>query len=162
MRARRLGLVAYDFDGVMTNNLVFVMDDGREAVQCNRSDGLAIGILKRAGLEQWIVTTERNPVVRRRAKKLGIPVLHTVKDKAKAVRQLAQQRNVPLRNVAFVGNDLNDLEAMKLCGYRLCPADAAKPIRDISHYQAKCGGGGGVIREFLPVFLKLMQKSAPI
>lgn len=149
--ARRIRLVVYDFDGVMTDNTVTVDQDGRESVCANRSDGLGVGLIRKLGLEQVILSTETNPVVRARAEKIGIEATHGVRDKASALLELAKKRDISVAEVLFVGNDTNDLDAMALAGFRVAPSDAHPSILAQAHYITKARGGHGVIRELADV-----------
>ena len=142
-------LIIYDFDGVMTDNRVLIFKDGKEAVFVNRSDGLAINVIKRMGIAQIIVSTETNPVVRARAKKLGIPLMQSVDDKKKAVKQYLKKNKIPREKVIFVGNDINDKEAMEFVGWPVAPFDAHKDIRAIAKVTLSTKGGYGVVRELL-------------
>jgi 3-deoxy-D-manno-octulosonate 8-phosphate phosphatase (KDO 8-P phosphatase) len=142
-----IALMLFDFDGVLTDNRVLVTETGAEAVWCNRADGLGFNLLLAAGIPCLIVSTETNPVVTRRARKLGVPVLQSVADKGRAVRKICRTRKINPVNVAFVGNDLNDLPAMLAVGIRLCPSDAAREVRAICTYRLKAKGGEGVVRE---------------
>ena len=142
-------LIVYDFDGVMTDNKVILREDGLESVVVNRSDGLAVSRLKSCGIPQVILSTEKNNVVAKRAQKLEIPIIHGVSDKSESLRRYCRQNNVLLKDVVYVGNDLNDLQVMKSVGYSVCPSDACKEVRAISRINLKSVGGGGVIRELL-------------
>lgn len=149
---KNIDLIIYDFDGVLTDNKVLVMEDGREAVFCNRSDGLAISKIKQIGTSQMIVSTEVNKVVEVRAKKLEIPVLQNVNNKKALVEKYCQEQNIDLNKVIYVGNDFNDLEVMKIVGFPVAPADATEEIKDIARIITKAKGGEGVIRELLDKF----------
>ncbi len=149
-----IGLIVYDFDGVFTDNKVILREDGKESVVVNRSDGLAVGMLKTLGVPQFILTTETNGVVRSRAKKLGIGIKKGLKDKRSALVSLCKTHGVSLRNVMFVGNDINDLEAMRECGYPVAPADSYAPAKKAARIITKAKGGGGVVRELLDILLK--------
>ena len=142
-------LVVYDFDGVMTDNRVILSEDGSESIVVNRSDGLAVSILKSRGIPQLIMSTERNKVVSERAKKLGIPALQGVSDKHVSLKKYCRQKNIPLKDVLYIGNDLNDLEAMQSVGYSVCPSDASEEIRAIAMLVLDKAGGSGVVRELL-------------
>ncbi len=146
-RLKDVELVVYDFDGVMTDNRVLVREDGLEAVFCNRSDGLGIGIIRSLGVDQAILSTETNPVVAARAKKLGVPAKHACEDKGQGLRELAHERGVNLSQVLFVGNDTNDLPAFDLAGVRVAPADAHPRILGLAHVVTAAKGGAGVVRE---------------
>jgi 3-deoxy-D-manno-octulosonate 8-phosphate phosphatase (KDO 8-P phosphatase) len=143
----RVRLVVYDFDGVMTDNRVFVDQDGREAVAANRSDGLGVGIIARLGIDQCILSTETNPVVAARAAKLKLDAESGVADKPAALTALAARRGVDLADILYVGNDVNDAEAMALAGFRVAPADAHPSILALAGYVTLARGGHGVIRE---------------
>ena len=145
----KFNLIVYDFDGVMTDNRVYLCEDGKETVLCNRSDGLAVSLIKKIGIPQIILTTETNPVVRFRAKKLEIEVIHSSLDKKLDLSKYCKERQINLKRVAYIGNDLNDLDVMKLVGFPFCPSDACAEVKAISYLCLKSKGGEGVIREFL-------------
>jgi len=149
----KIDLIVYDFDGVMTNNQVYVFEDGRECVACNRSDGLAVGLLKEAGFDQIIISTEPNSVVLARAKKLKILAMHDCKNKKDTLIEYCNSNGYSLRNVVFVGNDINDKEAMESVGFPICPSDAYEDIKNISCYITNSTGGKGVIRELANLIL---------
>lgn len=149
--AERVRLVVYDFDGVMTDNRVYTDQDGRETVAANRSDGLGIGMIRKLGVEQCILSTERNPVVRARAEKIGLECLHGVGDKGSVLIELAGAKGVSLADVLYVGNDINDRDAMGLAGFKVAPADAHAEILALADYVTEAPGGRGVIRELADV-----------
>lgn len=142
-------LVVYDFDGVMTDNKVILSEDGIESVVVNRSDGLAVNKLKSYGILQVILSTEENKVVAKRAQKLDIPVIQGISDKGESLRRYCRENSISLKDVVYVGNDLNDLQAMKSVGYPVCPSDACKEVRAICSIVLNAVGGDGVVRELL-------------
>jgi YrbI family 3-deoxy-D-manno-octulosonate 8-phosphate phosphatase len=142
-----VALILFDFDGVLTDNRVWVTQDGAEAVCCNRADGLGFNLLREAGIPCVIVSTEANSVVTQRARKLGVPVVQSVADKSIAVRKICCDHGVDPAQVAFVGNDLNDLPAFRIVGKKLCPSDAAPEVRRICDHVLRTRGGAGVVRE---------------
>jgi YrbI family 3-deoxy-D-manno-octulosonate 8-phosphate phosphatase len=142
-------LIVYDFDGVMTDNKVYVDQNGNEMVQVNRADGLSIAKIKKLGIKQIIISTEKNPVVSARARKLGIPCLQGIDSKKDALMDYCKKNDIDLKQVAYIGNDINDLEAMNIVGYRFCPKDSYPIIKDISDHILNAQGGEGVIREIL-------------
>lgn len=144
---RDLDLIVYDFDGVMTDNRVLVDQDGREAVFCNRSDGLGVGLIRDLGLDQLILSTEANPVVSARAAKLGLPVLQNCADKGQALSRLLAERGIDPARVLFLGNDVNDLPGLRLVGWPAAPADAAPEVLALARYVTRAKGGQGVVRE---------------
>lgn len=139
--------ILFDFDGVLTDNRVIVFDDGREAVICNRADGLAFDWFREAQLPVFIVSTERNPVVSARAGKLGVPVRQGVGDKSAALHEICEENGFDAARIIFVGNDVNDLPAMQAAGYAVAVADAAPAVRKAAAFILETPGGGGVARE---------------
>jgi YrbI family 3-deoxy-D-manno-octulosonate 8-phosphate phosphatase len=140
-------LIILDFDGVMTDNRVYVFEDGREAVACNRADGLGCELLRSAGIALLILSTEENPVVAARARKIKVDVRQGVRDKGLALAQLLGERGLDPAQVLYVGNDVNDLSAMKLVGWPTAPADAHPSVRSMARIVTRARGGEGVVRE---------------
>lgn len=143
----KVDLIVFDFDGVLTDNRVLVLEDGREAVFCNRADGLGFEMLRHAGLATLILSTEKNPVVAARAGKLRVPVLHGVAEKGSILRRYCKKTGVALDRVLYVGNDLNDLAAIRSAGISICPADAHPAVVAVCNLRLKTPGGAGVVRE---------------
>jgi len=143
-----------DFDGVITNNKVLVLQDGSEAVVADRSDGWGIGELKKAGLPIWILSTEPNPVVQQRASKLGIPCLQGLgSHKGEALRQLLAEQGLNPAEVIYVGNDDNDLECMAMVGCAVAPADAYPKALAQANLVLEHKGGDGAVRELCDLIL---------
>ena len=151
----KIEVFIFDFDGVLTNNLVFVDQDGNELVSCNRSDGLAFDVLRKLKKPSYILSTEQNPVVSTRAKKLKIQVIQGVDNKVQELLSLAKSKGYNLNRVLYVGNDVNDYKAMKLCGYSACPSDSHEKIRSIATFVLQKKVGDGVVRELLEVKLNI-------
>lgn len=144
---KNMKLIVYDFDGVMTDNMAYVNQEGVESVRVNRGDGLGISGIKQLGLFQIIVSTETNPVVAARAEKLNIECYHGVRDKLSCIQEYSVENAIAFQQIAFVGNDINDLEAMQAVGLKICPSDARPEIIQISDIILDCKGGSGVVRE---------------
>ena len=138
--------VFFDFDGVFTDNSVYVFDDGREAVRCSRADGIGIGMLLKAGIQVAVISTEVNGVVEIRANKLGIPAYSDCRDKLAKVKELCKELD-DLSGVVFMGNDLNDLDIMKSVGFAIAPADACSKIKWTAQHRTVTRGGCGAVRE---------------
>ena len=151
---KNIKLIVYDFDGVMTDNKVYIYQDGSEMVQVNRGDGLGVSEIKKLGMKQIILSTEKNPVVSARAKKLKIDCLQGVDNKKNVLIDYCSQNKIQIENVAFVGNDINDKEAMEIVGTRFSPSDAHENIKNISDHVFETKGGEGVIRELLDLLIK--------
>ena len=146
-KRKNIKLIVYDFDGVMTDNKVYVDQFGKESVQVNRGDGLGVSEIKKMGIKQIIISTEKNAVVSSRAKKLKIECLQGVDNKQIVLTDYCSQNKIQIETVAFVGNDINDKDAMEIVGYSFCPFDAHKSIRELSDHTFQTKGGCGVIRE---------------
>ena len=145
----------FDFDGVLTNNFVYMDQNGIESVACSRADGLAFDLLRRVNKPSFILSTEKNRVVEARAKKLKIPVIQGVSDKVEAIKKLVVENHYNLKKILYVGNDLNDYAVMQLCGYSACPADSHPKIKSISDIVLNSTGGNGVVRELLEEVLNI-------
>jgi len=145
-------LIVFDFDGVMTDNRVLLCENGLESVVVNRADGLGVKILRELGFPMLILSTETNRVVSVRGQKLQIPVLQNIPDKAEALTKYCAKRHIDMSGVMFIGNDLNDLEVMKLVGIRVVPSDAHPSVKKIADTILLSPGGGGVVRELADLF----------
>lgn len=146
-KIEHLQMIAYDFDGVMTDNKVYVDENGKEHVCVNRGDGYAIEQIKNTNIRQVIFSTEKNSVVCKRAEKLGIEVKQSLENKKAALISYCAEKKIQLSNVMFIGNDLNDYEVMNAVGVKGCPADAEIEIQNICDWIASKKGGEGVVRE---------------
>jgi len=153
MKFRDLDLIAYDFDGVMTNNMALLNEFGQESVLVNRSDGLAVSLIKKLNIPQIIISSEANSVVVFRAKKLNIPVINCVKEKEKVLSEYCNNNQYSIKNVVFIGNDLNDKSVMEIVGYPLCPNDAHPAIKQLCNTIIDKRGGDGVIRRFYDLLI---------
>ena len=155
LRQCPIDVLICDFDGVLTDNFVYVDEAGMESVRCSRSDGMAIEALVSIGIPVFIMSREKNAVVNVRAQKLRVEVLQAVNDKATALNSLATKRGFCLTRTAFVGNDLNDLRAMALCGLRACPSDAHEQVAAMCTHRLNTAGGFGVVRELVEKVLEV-------
>ncbi len=147
-------LIVYDFDGVMTDNRVLILQDGSEGVMANRGDGWGIAVLKRNGFRQVILSTETSPVVSARGAKLGIEVVQGCSDKAADLSSFCANNAIPLERVLYVGNDVNDLVAMQIVGYPVAPADSHPDVLAIARLVTTARGGHGVIREISDLLIR--------
>ncbi|WP_375503741.1 cytidylyltransferase domain-containing protein [uncultured Jatrophihabitans sp.] len=144
---RDLDAVVLDFDGTLTDDRVTVDQDGREAVTVHRGDGLGVTALCRAGLDVLILSTERNPVVQARARKLNVPALTGIDHKGTALAQWCAEHGHALRRTAFVGNDVNDLPCFDIVGWPIAVADAHHSVRARARIVTAAPGGHGAVRE---------------
>jgi N-acylneuraminate cytidylyltransferase len=146
-------LLVCDFDGVFTDDRVYVLEDGREAVACQRGDGLGVARLRRAGVRVEVLSSETNPVVRARCRKLGIACQQGVADKLPVLRALAEEAGLTLREVAYVGNDVNDLECLRAAGLGVAVADARPELRAEADWVLAARGGAGAVRELCELII---------
>lgn len=158
--SRIRGLVM-DFDGVHTDDHVYVDQDGVESVRASRADGLGLSMLREAGMPMVIISKERNPVVLARANKLSIPVVQGIDNKAQAVLAWARDLDLDPADVAYIGNDVNDLPALELVGWPIAVADAHPEVRTAARIVLAHPGGSGALREFANVLLGTKRGENP-
>jgi 3-deoxy-D-manno-octulosonate 8-phosphate phosphatase (KDO 8-P phosphatase) len=161
LEARLAGItmMVFDVDGVLTDGGIFYVDTGAEGKMFDVKDGLGIRVAGTAGLTVAIMTARSSRVVERRARDLRIlDVIERVGDKAAALRRLAESKGIPLERVAFMGDDLNDREAMRAAGVSFAPADAAPEIRDIADLVTDAPGGRGAVRQAVEAVLKAQDR----
>jgi 3-deoxy-D-manno-octulosonate 8-phosphate phosphatase (KDO 8-P phosphatase) len=154
-RCRKLRLILSDVDGVMTDGTVLFLPDGRELKPFHIRDGLGIVLAQRAGLRVGIVSGRSSEVVARRAAELGMTiVLQGVRDKRAALRELLEREALHPSQVAYIGDDLNDLPAMQQVGLSAAPADAAREVREQAFMLTEAKGGQGCLRELIEAILR--------
>jgi len=143
----RVRLVIFDFDGVFTDNAVWIDEDGRELVRCTRADGIGLKKLKALGVATAVLSSEVNPVVRARAAKLQIRCEHSHEDKTKAFADLVAEHGCEMQHVAYVGNDINDLPCLVGAGIPIVVADAHPDVMKYAKLVTQKPGGHGAVRE---------------
>jgi YrbI family 3-deoxy-D-manno-octulosonate 8-phosphate phosphatase len=156
LQIRNTRLFAFDFDGVFTDNTVYVFEDGHEAVRCWRSDGLGLRKLERL-VRIVILSTEKNPVVLRRAEKLGIECHHGLPDKLMVLEQLAREAGISLSQVAYMGNDINDAACLGRVGLPIVVQDAHADVLPLARIRTEARGGRGAVREVCDLFERVWQ-----
>lgn len=156
--------IIFDFDGVFTDNKVYVSEDGHESVQCDRRDGLAIDLLRRykrtrgIAAEFFILSTERNPVVAARARKMGLDCRASVGNKLQFVTDYLKERvsgNDPFAGLVYLGNDLNDLLVLERAGFSIVPADSHDRVRRVANAVLLERGGHGFVRAAVEKLLQV-------
>lgn len=153
---RTIRLVAFDFDGVFTDNHVYVFDDGSEAVRCFRGDGIGLRKLEQLGITPVIISTEINPVVTVRSRKLGVRCVQGCEDKLAALGDIARELNLSLGEVAYVGNDINDSTCLIGAGFPIVVGDAHPGVVPFARYQTRAAGGEGAVREVCDLFARML------
>ena len=139
-----------DCDGCLTDGGMYYSENGDELKKFNTRDGMGFALLSQRGIITGIITSEDVELNRRRAEKLKLDILEAgCKDKVAAVKRICEERGIALENVCYVGDDINDVEVIKMVGYGCCPADAMPQVKEVAKLQTETKGGEGVIREVI-------------
>ena len=157
---KKIELIVCDFDGVITDNHVWVDQDGNESIAAYRSDSLRIRELRDLGIEVMILSSEPNPVVAARANKMGVEAVHGVgiHEKGRVMREILEMKNILAENAIYIGNDLNDLPCFEIAGWSVAVADAyPEVIRTADHVLTRAGGHGA-LRELCDLILSRDSK----
>jgi N-acylneuraminate cytidylyltransferase len=151
-------MIICDFDCVVTDNLVLTDENGKETVSASRSDSMHIKTLREKGVEVMILSSEPNPVVMARAKKMGVEAIHGVgmQDKGRVMREVLEQKKVRAEDVIYIGNDLNDLPCFEVAGWSVAVADAYPEVQRAADFVLTKNGGRGAVRELCELVLKKM------
>ncbi|HOI44692.1 MAG TPA: HAD hydrolase family protein [Candidatus Aminicenantes bacterium] len=158
-RARRVRLLVMDVDGTLTDGTLWVMPDGEEVKGYHVRDGLGILLAKMAGLTCAIITGKSSVSVTKRAEKLKIAETHQgIMDKKERLAVILQKHELSMREAAFIGDDLGDLEVIRSVGFAGAPADADPAVKRHCHFVSKYPGGRGAVREFIEFILKAQGK----
>ena len=147
----KIDLVISDFDGVITDNRVWVDQEGTEFVAAYRSDSIGVQLLREIGIELMILSSEPNRVVEARARKMGVEVIHGVgiHEKGHVMREVLQQKNIKAENVIYIGNDINDLPCFEVAGWSVAVADAYPEVIRTADFVLSKPGGYGALRELI-------------
>ena len=159
LELQQIRLLAMDVDGVLTDGSLNIGAEGELFKAFNAKDGMGISLAMRNGLEIALITGRRSEIIHHRAEELGITLLYEgVKDKALQLKQIAAERGISLDEIAYMGDDLNDLPAMVQAGISFAPADAAKDVLKAVNAVASCNGGRGAVREIIELILEAQGK----
>lgn len=151
-----IDLIVLDVDGCLTDGKIIYTNNGDETKHFNVKDGLAISSWIRLGHKAAIITGRRSELVERRAKELGIAHLHQgVKDKAALLQELSSELKIPLRNIAAIGDDLNDYKMLAMVGLSFTPNDGSHHIRDMVNRVCDADGGEGAVREMIEALFEI-------
>lgn len=157
-RARRIRLVLTDCDGVLTDNGVYYSERGEEMKRFNIRDGMGVVRLREHGIATGIVTGETSPSVHTRAAKLKIEELHLgIQDKPARLREILERTGLTADEIAFIGDDTNDLEILDMVGLSACPGDATVFARNVAMYHCRAFGGHGCFRELAELIITAQQ-----
>ena len=151
---QKIKLLALDVDGVLTDGSIYISPAGEGFKGFNAKDGMGISCALRSGLQIAVITGRQSPIVERRCEELGITLLQQgVKDKRLALQQMAQKLGLVREEIAYMGDDLNDIPAFKASGLNLVPADAAIEVMAVADIITKASGGRGAVREAITMIL---------
>jgi 3-deoxy-D-manno-octulosonate 8-phosphate phosphatase (KDO 8-P phosphatase) len=153
---RTIRFVVFDFDGVLTDNFVYVDQHGNESVRCWRSDGLGLQALQQAGIGAAIISTETNPVVQVRARKLKLECVQGTDRKIDELDKLRVRHGLERAQLAFVGNDVNDRECLGAVGLPIVVQDAHEDVLALAKYRTRLPGGRGAVREVCDLFVRTL------
>tara|TARA_B100000989_G_C19533044_1_gene471424 strand:- start:10379 stop:10873 length:495 start_codon:yes stop_codon:yes gene_type:complete len=156
-KLKNIKCIFLDFDGVFTDNHVYVNEDGTESVRCNRSDGIGIELLKKKKFLIYIISSEKNKVVSERAKKLKINCFRNVTDKGKKISELLKRNKLKKEDSLFLGNDINDLEAFKEVNIKVAVNDCHPSLDKIVNFKTKKNGGNGAVRELCDIMYSIKK-----
>ena len=150
-----LRLFATDVDGVLTDGGMYYADSGEEMKKFQTRDGMGIKLLQAEGIITAIITMENTKLVSRRAEKLAIPEIHQgARDKLAVIRELVEKYQLTFDQVAYMGDDVNDVQALRAVGFSGAPGDCIDPVRRVVHYVCRKRGGEGAVREVVDLILK--------
>ena len=153
---QKISCFVFDVDGVLTNGEVIVMPNGLLVRKMNIKDGYAIQLAIKKGYQVWVISGGNSNEVEERLNNLGVKEVHMkIKDKCTLLKELSILNKVPLDKMLFMGDDMPDMEAMKLVGVAACPNDAAIDIKQIANYISTINGGAGCARDVIEKVLKL-------
>lgn len=153
--SKKIKLLLLDVDGVLTNGEIIIGQEGELCKAFNAMDGMGISLAQRCGIQVGIITGRESSIVQQRARELGINILHMgVKNKFMILQEILAQGNYDAEEIAFMGDDLNDLLIMKNVGLAIAPANAAVEVRERAHYICRRSGGQGAVREVAEYILK--------
>lgn len=145
--AEKIRLAVFDFDGVFTDNSVWVSDEGLEFVRCYRGDGIGLKSLAKSGVIPFVLSTEPNPIVSIRCKKMQVPFLQGLNNKSKTLEKLTHKMNITFDMVSYTGNDINDIGCLKLVSVPIAVQDSSPEIFNFAKYITAKPGGCGAVRE---------------
>jgi YrbI family 3-deoxy-D-manno-octulosonate 8-phosphate phosphatase len=151
-------LIVSDFDGVITDNLVWTDENGKETVAASRSDSMHIRTLRERGVEVMVLSSEPNPVVKARAEKMGVASVQgiDIRGKGEALKKLLAEKKIDAAHVIYIGNDLNDLPCFEIAGWAVAVADAYPEVLQAADYVLNKTGGHGAVRELCELVLNKM------
>jgi len=161
--AGKIRMLIMDVDGTLTDGAMYFSARGEEMKRFSTRDGMGINLLRRAGIESAIMTSEDSEIAAARARKLRIEeVILGTHDKCASIVELATRRAIPMECIAYIGDDVNDVHVMQMCGLSGCPSDSVDAIKSVAHFISSKSGGNGAVREFAEFILKAQNQPVTI
>ncbi len=159
LKIQKVKLLVMDVDGTLTDGAMYYSDSGEALKRFSTRDGMGITLIKKADIKTAILTSENSIIAQKRAQKLKIDkiVLHST-DKTTSLHNLCNDFGISLEEIAYIGDDVNDLHAIKIAGFSACPSDAVESIRNTVDYICVHSGGNGAVRELCEMILKGQDK----
>lgn len=158
-KIKKIKALAMDVDGTMTDGSIYISEHGEAMKRFDVKDGLGISLLVNAGIQVAVITGRQSKIVLERARELKISeVIQGAAYKGQAMEGLAEKQGISLEEIAYIGDDLNDLPAFEAAGCAFCPADAAKEVKERCHVVLEHNGGFGAVREAAEIILKAQGK----
>lgn len=158
-RARRIKLILMDVDGTLTDGTILILPDGEELKSFHVRDGMGILMARQVGLKTGVISGKTSRVLAKRAERLRLDEVHQgIQDKKRVVEEIRQRYGLSWEEIAFIGDDLGDLEVMRCVGLAAAVADAHPLVKACSHYICQTGGGRGAVREFIEFILMAQRK----
>ena len=160
-RAKKIKLLLTDCDGVLTDGCAYYSKDGEELKKFSLRDGMGVERLRKlCGIDTGIMTRENSEIVRRRGEKLKMQHIYLGSlEKRETLMQILEKHNLTVDEIAYIGDDANDIEVLEIAGFSACPADSFEPVKKISHYICKANGGEGAFRELAELIIHLRTEN---
>jgi len=159
-RLKNIKVLIMDVDGTLTDGAMYYNENGEELKRFSTRDGMGITLLNNAGIQTGVITSEYSEIAYRRAEKLKINhIIIGSHDKKSEILNLSEKLNLSLDDVAYIGDDVNDIQAMQVVGVSACPNDAVHNVIEIADYTCSHNGGNGAVREFAEQILLSQNKS---
>lgn len=152
-------ILVLDVDGTLTDGKIYMSANGELVKAFNIKDGYALARLPQYGITPVIITGRKSEIVEQRCKELKITEIHQgIENKGLELHEVCQKLNVSLKQCAYIGDDINDLDCMRLCGHTASPADAVVSVRDFVEYVCERKGGEGAVREYCDYLIANLLK----
>lgn len=160
-KAQKIKLLLTDCDGVLTDGCVYYSEQGEELKKFSLRDGMGVERLRElCGIDSGIITRENSEIVRRRGEKLKMQHLYLgARNKKEKLMEILQKHNLAAHEIAYIGDDTNDIEILEMAGLSACPFDAFEPVKKHAHYICRASGGKGAFREFAELIIYLRTEN---